>query len=176
MPTSVGAVAAPGAQRLPHRQHRRAVGEPEALGGHLLHALQRQLRLLQAGPAARAPAAEGVQELPHAPPARRLRRPRRAELVRALLLTLMMLAIGMPSSVRSGIAHRVVLICFLFAVVGPGQVEAARFRAAQAQLRLLRHREARDRHVQVVQSKNSSCQGTNLAGFFFSLFLAGFIS
>jgi len=89
--------------------------------------------------------------------------------VRALLLTLMMLAIGTPSSVRNGIARRVVLICFLFAVVGPGQVEAARFRAAQAQLRLLlRHREAGDRHVQVVKSKNSSCQGTNLAVFFFA--------
>jgi hypothetical protein len=45
-----------------------------------------------------------------------------------------------------------------------GQVEAAGFRAAQAQLGLLlRHREAGDGHVQVVKGKSSSCQGT----FFF---------
>ncbi|GJN33205.1 hypothetical protein PR202_gb21777 [Eleusine coracana subsp. coracana] len=67
-------------------------------------------------------AAEGVQELPHAPPARRLRRARRAELV-----------------------------------------EAARLRAAQAQLRLLlRHREAGVRRVQVVQGEDQSRQGLHL--------------
>jgi hypothetical protein len=50
--TSFGAVATARAERLPDGQHRRAVGEAEGLGGHLLHALQRHLRLLQARPAA----------------------------------------------------------------------------------------------------------------------------
>jgi hypothetical protein len=51
--TSFRAVAATRAERVPEGQHRRAVGEAEGVaGGHILHALQRQLRLLRARPAA----------------------------------------------------------------------------------------------------------------------------
>ena len=122
-----GRAAAGGDRDLhPDRRCRRAGAAVPALqgqgeGGH--H--QGEVRRAGGGlgqPQARgggAPAAEGVQELPHAAPARRLRRARGAELV-----------------------------------------EAARLRAAQAQLRLLlRHREAGDRHVQVVQGQDARRQG-----------------
>uniref|UniRef100_A0A0D3FJ18 Uncharacterized protein n=1 Tax=Oryza barthii TaxID=65489 RepID=A0A0D3FJ18_9ORYZ len=57
---------------------------------------------------------------------------------------------------------------------GAELVEAPRLRPPQAELRLLlRHREAGDGRLQMVQSKNPSCQGNNTAfsfSFSFSFF------